>query len=514
MWGAVVALAAFPPATFWPLALAAPTPLWLGARGAGPAVGFRRGLCYGLGFFSTLLWWIVPTVTQYGKLPGIAGVSCLLLLASYLALYPAGAGWFVSRVCAKRPGAGLALAPFAWTALEWVRGWLLSGFPWGDLPQALWRCPWALGLAPWLGIDGVRLVIASTSVAAAWGVGSVAARRRLALVSLLPSGCVLASAVVLALIPASTPLPSRLFRVGVVQGNIDQSQKWDPAFRRSTLKIYAERTRWLAEKGAQLVVWPETAVPFAAQNPGPESRFLSAVAAGTGVPLVFGAPAYEEGPGGVEYRNAVFLMTSSGRLADRYDKVHLVPFGEYVPLGRFFPFVKKLVEGAGDFTAGPGVRPLSGSESLPGLGALVCFEVIFPEFASRHLAAGAQMLTVVTNDGWFGRTPGPYQHLAFAAWRAAETGLPLVRAANTGVSAVFDSRGLLQYATEIQSRDAFVFDLNIPLPHRTPQLFVRPWVSPLCAGLAVGGLFVILRRPRPGGTAPQKTTSKRRYKAS
>jgi apolipoprotein N-acyltransferase len=165
--------------------------------------------------------------------------------------------------------------------------------------------------------------------------------------------------------------------------------------------------------------------------------------------------------------------------------------------------MKKLVEGIGDFTSGPGIRPLAASGALPALGPLICFEVIFPDLAAKHLAGGAQLLTVVTNDGWFGRTPGPYQHLAFGAWRAAETGLPLIRAANTGISAVFDGRGRVLHSTELQARDAFALTIDLPAPHTTPEMFLRPWISPACLALAGVGLFAILRRPRYPG--PRKT---------
>jgi apolipoprotein N-acyltransferase len=198
-------------------------------------------------------------------------------------------------------------------------------------------------------------------------------------------------------------------------------------------------------------------------------------------------------------------MDPQGRLAGRYDKVHLVPFGEYVPLGRYLPFIKKLAAGAGDFTAGSKVEPLKAGAELPVLGPLVCFEVIFPEVAAEHVRGGAQLLTVVTNDGWFGKTPGPYQHLGFAAWRAAEAGVPLVRAANTGVSAVFDARGRLLRSTALLSRDAFSTSVAFRRPHRTPQHRVRPWITPACLALAGLVHFAILWGHRESELRSQPT---------
>ncbi len=496
-WGALVGALAFPPVGLWGLALFGPFPLWVLSVDVPWKRAFGRGLFYGLGFFGALLWWIVATVVRYGGLPWAAGVGCLVALAAYLALFPAMGAGAVAAASSRRAGLGLLLAPLFWTGLEWLRGILLSGFPWGDLPQALWQQPPALALAPWVGIDGVRLGLAALSAAAAW----VVLRRRGAAAAGYPWPLVLAGVLValslgLLLRGPPVPPPEGELRVAVVQGNIDQAQKWDPAYRRATLETYARLSTREARKGADLLLWPETAVPLYAQDPTPERKGLEELVRSLGVPLVFGAPAYVREGGHVEYRNAVFLMDRDGQLAGRYDKVHLVPFGEYVPLGRFLPFLKKLVAGAGDFTPGPEVRPLSGVDGLPPIGPLVCFEMIFPSVAEAHARAGAGVLAVVTNDGWFGRTPGPYQHLAFAAWRAAELGVSLVRAANTGVSAAFDGRGHLLHATQLGEQGAFTATLPLYPAHLTPEARVRPWVGPVCLALAVPGLFAILHRSR------------------
>ncbi len=499
LWGAAVAALCFPPGPAWPGALLGPVPLWVAATGRTPRRGAWLGWAWGAGFFGALLWWLVPTLVRYGGLPWVAGVACAVLLCAYLALFPAAVGAFTALVSGRSAGWALALAPLAWTAAEGARGWLLTGLPWGDLPQAFWSWQGALAAAPWVGVDGVRLLMACAAAGPAWALALVLRRR--------PGGaplvvCALGVSVwgVLALSRPPLPPDAGDLRVGVVQGNIDQAQKWDPAYRRSTLQTYEDLTLTLAARGPRLVVWPETAVPLYVQEPGPERARIQRLARRTGLWLLFGAPAYERTARGTEYRNAVFLMDPRGRIAGRYDKVHLVPFGEYVPFGRYLPFLGKLVEGAGDFRPGEGTRPVGG-DGLPRLGVLICFEMIFPRLSAAQARQGAQVLVVVTNDGWFGRTPGPYQHLAFGAWRAAETGLPLVRAANTGISGVFDRQGRLLTATALMARDAFVADIAYPGPGLTPQAFVRPWVSPASLVLALVGLFAILRRPRPGAPA-------------
>ncbi|MBI5440068.1 MAG: apolipoprotein N-acyltransferase [Deltaproteobacteria bacterium] len=508
LWGASVSLLAFPPAGLWPLAVVGPAPLWASCvlSPAGVRRSLLRGWFYGLGFFGTLVWWIVPTVTRYGGLPLSAGAACLVLLAAYLSLYPAVACVLVALASRGRSPWGLALAPLLWTALEGVRGALFSGFPWGDLPQALWRVPWALGLAPWVGIDGVRLLLASAGAALAWALAqSVRASLgpvRRSWPGLLPLALCGPAAALLLVLPAPLAPKAGELRVSVVQGNIDQAQKWDLAFRTTTLQIYRGLTRRVARGGQELIIWPETAVPYYVQESSAGRAAVEALARETGAHLLFGAPAYVIGARGMEGRNAVFVASPAGEIVARYDKVHLVPFGEYMPLGWLFPFATKLVQGVGDFTSGPGVVPLPALDGIPRLGPLVCFEMIFPDLSATHAARGAQLLTVVTNDGWFGSTPGPSQHLAFGAWRAAETGLPLIRAANTGISAAFDERGSLLRWTRLLEPAAFSLRISYPAPHRTPATGVRPWISPASGLLALPGLFAIVvrfgRRERRG----------------
>ncbi len=502
LWGAVVAWFAFPPASLWSLAVLAPAPVWAMAVCRPSAVaGFRLGWFWGAGFFGTLLWWIVPTVVRYGALPWAAGAGCLGILAAYLALYPALSSACVAAAARRSPAAALVLAPLAWTGLEAVRGTAFTGLPWGDLPQALWQVSLALRVAPWAGIDGARLGIAAVASGGAWLLARPILGARLRGWGLVPAAAAgIAWAAVWVAPPPVPPVEGRL-AVGLVQGNIDQAVKWDPAYRRHTLDAYEGLTRFVASQGVDLAVWPETAVPAYVQQGGEEASRVARLAAGLGVPILFGAPAYAGlSPRAGSARNGVFLVDRSGRFGSRYDKVHLVPFGEYVPLGRWLPFVKKLVTGAGDFTPGPGPVVLS-APGVPGLGPLVCFEVIFPALAAAQARAGARVLVVVTNDGWFGRTPGPYQHLAFGAWRAAENGLPLVRAANTGITAAFGPDGGLLGRTRILVADALRVTVPVPGPGVTPQTRVRPWVGPGCLVLAGCGLFAILRRsrrPAPG----------------
>jgi len=494
LWGGLTALLAFPPKPFWPLVFLLPAPAWAYAVGVCPRKGFMGGWACGLGFFCCLLWWLVPTMVDYGGLHPVLALLCLIFLAAYLGLFQALTAAAVSTVSKKNKSLALVLAPLAWTGLEHLRGVALTGIPWGDLPQALWRARPALDLAPYVGIDGVRLLVASAALAPAWFAVKFIRGQRVSVWTLALPAAAAVAWLGAGLAPSPVPPPEGEFSAALIQGNIDQSVKWDPWFRESALNAYFELTRKAAAENPDLALalWPETSVPFFVQEPGKAQERIKALARELNISLVFGAPAYTLDYSEPKSLNSVFLVDATGECLGRYDKVHLVPFGEYVPLGRLLSFVDKLVEGAGDFVPGGELITLKPGNSYPTLGPLICFEAIFPDLASQYSGKGAQVLAVVTNDGWFGDTPGPYQHLAFSAWRAAELGLPLVRAANTGISAAFDSRGKLLASTKIQTDAALVVRISYPPPHETPQNLIRPWIPWLCLGLAAAIVFVTL----------------------
>jgi apolipoprotein N-acyltransferase len=225
----------------------------------------------------------------------------------------------------------------------------------------------------------------------------------------------------------------------IVQGNIDQSVKWDPAYQEETMASYINLTRTALDFRPGLIVWPETALPFFFQDNVNFSPRVLSLAMESDAPLIFGSPAYKMVSGITRYYNRAYLLTPDDQPIKYYDKVHLVPFGEYVPFGSFLSFVSRLVPAAGDFDVGDKVTPLK-HEGLSA-GILICFEVIFPELARAHARKGANILVNLTNDAWFGMTSAPYQHLSMAVFRSVENRLPIIRAANTGFSAFISPRG-------------------------------------------------------------------------
>jgi apolipoprotein N-acyltransferase len=214
--------------------------------------------------------------------------------------------------------------------------------------------------------------------------------------------------------------------------------KWDPANQSTTLEIYEELTHTARDAGAQVAVWPETAAPFFYGWEAGLSRRLDAIAVSGGIPVIFGAPWFDPAGGG-KFFNSVFHMDARGVVLGRYDKRHLVPFGEYIPLRSVLFFLSKLTPGGGDFSSGTGPALFQVGDRP--VAASVCYEALFPALIREGVLGGATWLVNVTNDAWFGDTVAPHQHLAMARMRCVEFRRPMVRAANSGISAVIDRDG-------------------------------------------------------------------------
>jgi apolipoprotein N-acyltransferase len=485
---------------WWPPALLA-----LAVRGLAP----RRAalLAFALGTVAhALVWhWIWVVTVRYGHAPAWVGVGAPLLLAVYpgalVATFAAASAWLRSPGAASAPGAQRAPGPLAlaalWTALEHARAWLFTGFPWGSLGYAQHENALLLGLAPWAGVYGVGFVSALGGFAAlAAALGSGAARRRALLA--LAAVAALHGAGALGREPAEPDAGT--LRVAVLQGNIDQGVKWSPEWAERTLVIYEELTREAAARGARLVAWPETAVPGAPDGEAALEARLAALARDTGAALLVGAVGLRFDAAGelVAFYDSALLYAPSGERLDRYDKSHLVPFGEYLPfralLGRF---IRALATGAArsDVSAGEAPRPLvlpAGPAGEPAvtLGVPICYELLFPDLVRRFAGGGAQLLVAITNDAWYGRTGAPYQFLAITALRSAETGTWTARAANTGVSAWIDARGSVREQTPIFERGLLVADVPLRDSGR-PTFYARAgdWLPILC-WLASAGLLV------------------------
>ena len=239
-------------------------------------------------------------------------------------------------------------------------------------------------------------------------------------------------------------------KVAIIQGAIEQSLKWEPTHLTFTLKTYQDLTREAARHEPWLTVWPETAAPFFFMRDPAGTDWLKQMVKATGRPLLFGAPAYERNGPDVYYYNRANLLDGQGELLGYYDKVHLVPYGEYVPLRKYFPFFNKLTQASGDYLPGRKAKllDLAGDK----IGVLICYESIFPNLARSHAAAGADWLVVITNDAWFGHSSAPYQHFAQSVVRSVENRRAVIRAANTGISGVIQPTGRVTSIMDLDVR--------------------------------------------------------------
>ncbi|MFO7766436.1 MAG: apolipoprotein N-acyltransferase [Pelovirga sp.] len=400
---------------------------------------FASGFWAGFTFFAVVLYWLNIVMTTFGGLDPFSSLVAYLLLVTYLALFFAAATWLSWRV-KQRLGLPVVLSlPIIWVAFEFLRGWLLTGFPWALIGYSQQHFSTAIQSADVTGVYGVGLMLIAVNALIVqliqqprqpftwWAVAGVV----LLLGSHFGYGIWRSSQL-------DDERPDQL-RVALIQGNFDQSQKWDPALQQATVERYLSLSRQAVADAPDLFIWPEAATPFFLQDSSALATRVHELPQQTGVPLLVGSPAYEPGPAGdYHYLNSAFLIGTDGDMHGRSDKVHLVPFGEYVPLGKLLSFIDKLVVGVGDFKPGT-ISPLLLGEHK--LGLLICYEVIFPYLAREHVRLGSDLLVNITNDAWFGRSSAPYQHLAMARFRAVENRIWIARAANTGISALIAPSG-------------------------------------------------------------------------
>lgn len=427
--------AAFPTWDFDLLAWVALTPLLAALSRVSPVQGLGLGWCAGFVFFSTLLPWLTHTMTTYSTLSLPLALLVLFGLAATLGGYVALFSWAQTLLCRRLGPDGLLLAPPLWVAIEWLRGHLFTGFPWGLLGYSQYGELRLIQIAAWTGVYGISfllvLVNATVALAVVQGWRGLKVGGALTLVALA-----LTLSIGTWRLPGASP---STFPVAVAQGSIDQSVKWSPSYQRATMEIYAGLTRQAAASRPRLVVWPETAAPYFLSREPAVTAEISSLAAFTGAPILVGALEVERRPESATYFNSAFLVTASDGIGSRYDKMHLVPFGEYVPLKRLLFFVEAIAAEIGDFT--PGSRPLVFDGAGHRFGVVICYEGIFPELFREFVGGGAEFMVNITNDGWFGRTSGPIQHLTMMPFRAVENNVAVVRAANTGVSAFIGPSG-------------------------------------------------------------------------
>ncbi len=433
----------FPTYDLWPLAWISLVPLLFALRASGGVPkreAFLLGWAAGTIHFASTIYWVTISMIDFGGMRPLVAYPLMLLLAAYLGLYPA----LFSIAMVRLPWAA---APFLWTALELARGRLLTGFPWALIGYSQYRNLTLIQIADIGGVYLVGFIVVLVNAALA---SVIVQRRRRAVTA--PLTWVALSLLLATLLYGrarlAEPYGAEQLRVAVIQGNIPQERKWDDQYRREAIDIYSRLTRGFA--GSDLVVWPETAAPFFFEAESRWREELINLARRERVPLLFGSPAMRIIPDQKPVLlNSAYLISplDEGVKIARYDKIHLVPFGEYVPIKALLFFVDKMAEGIGDFIPGSQIVVLEGAKEK--VGVVICFEVIFPELVRQFVLQGARVMTTITNDAWFGRSAGPYQHFSMAVFRAVENRVPFARAANSGISGLIDPYGRVLVQTEL-----------------------------------------------------------------
>lgn len=412
------------PFDWWPATIISAAAYFLYHRHAqSVAQAAFQAWCFGVGYFAFSLRWIVEPFLVDVARHGWMAPFAIVLMATGAAAFWALAGGLAQRLAPR----SMLMLSFLLTGVEMLRSLILTGFPWALLGH-VWITTWLAQASAW---GGPHLLTLAT-VLAVWGCAAIFARRWLTGSVVL---VVIAGLALLLRPPAPLPIAEDAPIVRLVQPNAPQDQKWDPRYR----TMFVERMLRSTAAGdvPDLVVWPETSIPFLLSQIEDDMSFLANAA--RGAPVVFGIQRRDP-----QFRvfNSLIVMGPEGTVTTVYDKQHLVPFGEYIPGARLLGQIG--AQGlAGNLGTGFTPGDVPGPIDVPGIGSavpLICYEGIFAEEIT-YGADRPRLLLLITNDAWFGQAAGPYQHLAQARLRAIEHGLPMVRVANTGISAMIDARG-------------------------------------------------------------------------
>jgi apolipoprotein N-acyltransferase len=426
---------------------------------------FFLGLLTGAVYFSGTLYWLVETMTTFGGLATPVAVFAAALLVAYLALFPAVFAVVMVRLLRAVGAAGLLLAPAVWVTTELGRQYVWDGFPWALLgySQVTWL-PIAQ-IASVVGVYGLSALLALTAAAAALVIVEEGRRRWVVagstvLVVAACAGWGVQRLGTSALLTQGDPV-----RVAVLQGNVEQEEKWDPALADAISERYFSMTRDAIAQGATFILWPESSAPFLFEQDIVRGAEVRRLAREGHVTLLVGSDQVEPietAPPGEQpqnrWYNAAFLVKPDGSVGAVYRKMHLVPFGEYVPLKRLLFFVGPIVDSVSDFT--PGAESVLLPVGSHMASTAICYEVIYGNLIRDSVVHGTQLLTTITNDAWYGRSSAAYQHWEQASMRAIENGRYMARAANTGISGFVDPYGRVIEKSNLFEQRTMVGDLR------------------------------------------------------
>jgi apolipoprotein N-acyltransferase len=436
----VLLAAAFPRWDIEALAWIALVPLLWISTNLPPVRAFGWGWLSGVVFFFITIRWITNTLVNYGNIPPVISFFILLLLVVYCALYWGIFAAIISYLHRSGQFPITASAPFIWVALEHLRTFALTGFPWALLGYSQYKWLTVIQISDLTGVYGVSFLIVLVNAA-------LTDRLRFSFKNpLLIAGACLAMALGYGTYRLETPSSSGPgIRIKVVQGNIEQEMKWKPEKQARVVEKY--RRLSLSQDKSDMVVWPEAAIPFYFQADEKFAPLVRDVARRTESFLLFGSLAFQFQQQRYLLYNSAFLLDPQGQTRQEYRKIHLVPFGEYIPLRRILKFLGPIIEVVGDFGVGEEYTVFSTPKGK--FSVAICFEIIFGDLVRRFFKNGAEFMVNITNDAWFGKSAASYQHMSMVTFRAVENRVWIVRAANTGISGFVEPAGRIAQATEI-----------------------------------------------------------------
>ncbi len=443
-------------------------------------------------YFVGTVYWTSTVVATYGDLATPVAIAAMVLLALYLAIFPGITALITSRLINRAGAAALVFVPAAWVATEFFRGYLFGGFPWVPLGNSQVTVLPVAQLASVLGVYGLSALVALVNASIAFALLS---RGRARAATLILTAAVLVGVSLWGtsriaggeLTREGTPL-----RVGLVQANIEQSAKWDPREARRIFTTHIAMTRDAVRRGAEYVLWPESSTPFMFEEDETGQAAMRDLAREVRVPLLFGSDQIVGGSTPRMY-NAAFLVDATGKTTAVYRKIHLVPFGEFIPLKQWLYFVSPLVESLAEFAPGTQMVMLPVGSHLTS--TAICYEVVYPGLIRESVNNGSELLTTITNDGWYGQSSAPYQHFAMASMRAIEQGRYLARAANTGISGVVDPYGRIVEASKIFEQVGIVAEVRL-LKSRTLYSVFGDVIAYVSIALLAAALMTVGRTRR------------------
>ncbi|MCX7770697.1 MAG: apolipoprotein N-acyltransferase [Proteobacteria bacterium] len=443
---AIILMLATPPFTYFFCAyFTLPIVLLIITKSNRPAL---YGFLYGFFYNSLSMYWITYVLSKYGNLPYFISFFLFLLLVAYLSLYQCIFFFLFKKYNHKfKPYINPVIYSFLWVILEVIRSKFLTGFPWMLIAYTQYNFPPVIQIVSKFGIYSLSFLIVFVNLS----IYLLFTRERLKYLPTVFSLIIIVSLYLW----GSKNIDSikkefqsrRKLNVLLVQGNIDQSQKWEKDLQKNILLKHLKMTRDNIDKETDLVVWSETAMPLIFGADKEITEFFRKESADIEVPIISGFVGYKwDDRGNPKLTNSAGIFYK-GDLVDKYDKVHLVPFGEYVPLQKILFFVNKLVSAAGDFIAGDTIKTCNFRDVS--YGVMICYESIFPEISKEFVNKGANVLVNITNDAWFGNSPAPYQHFSMSIFRAVENRKFLIRVANTGITGIISPWGEVQSKTSL-----------------------------------------------------------------